>query len=355
MNINGNVTLTAGTYTAGASTNVAGNWTNNGGTFTPGTGTVNFNSTTAAQAINGTAATQTFNNITVAKTAQTLSVGGSTTTLTLNGAMTLTSGTFTAPATINIAGNWTNNASFASGSSNVTLDGAGEQLIRTGGAASKFSTLTITNTSTNCVNFVDALYADNLIAQGINKIYFAAGQTHVIYNNLRLMGPSTGHMVLTSLGSGEWSITPPANYTLSNLQVYNSRNTAGGYLNPVESDKMKTYKWGNLNGGNTFNWFQDFVDEGKVEEAVKDIQTPEPPKNEVNPETSISLDSSMVSVPEEDEDLMKKKYVSGKYRTVVIVFEGRVLVSPYDEEGVKEKEATTLTAGQKSETEGEVK
>jgi predicted outer membrane repeat protein len=60
--INGNIVLTAGTYTAGATTTVAGNWTNNGAAFTHNSGNVSFDGG-AGQTISGTAAT-VFNNFT---------------------------------------------------------------------------------------------------------------------------------------------------------------------------------------------------------------------------------------------------------------------------------------------------
>ena len=45
----------------------------------------------------------------------------------------------------------------------------------------------------------------------------------------------------------------------------------------------------------------------------------------------------------------------GRYRTVVIVFEGKVVAASYDEEGPKFEEGTVLTAGQKTSQEGEIK
>ncbi|MFH0772626.1 MAG: filamentous hemagglutinin N-terminal domain-containing protein [Candidatus Omnitrophota bacterium] len=50
-----------------------------------------------------------------------------------------------------------------------------------------------------------------------------------------------------------------------------------------------------------------------------------------------------------------KAYVVGKYRTVVIVFEGRVAVVPYDESGLRLDEKLILTTGGKISQEGEVK
>src|SRR5439155_26135052 len=95
-----NMTLTAGTFDNGtASTiNVSGDWTNNGGTFNPTTGALVFNNAAAAQNISGTAVTQSCFNLTINKAGQTLSVCGRTTTLDINGSLTITAGTFTAPA-----------------------------------------------------------------------------------------------------------------------------------------------------------------------------------------------------------------------------------------------------------------
>ncbi len=121
LNINGNYILTSGIFTAGANIFAKGNWTKNGGTFTPGTGinTVTFNGT-GAQTINGSATSQTFNNVVVAGTTV-LTASGSTTQLTTNN-LTLTSGSFTAPATLYINGNTLlNGGTFTAGTNIYTL------------------------------------------------------------------------------------------------------------------------------------------------------------------------------------------------------------------------------------------
>ncbi|MEI6750314.1 MAG: hypothetical protein WCM93_14250, partial [Bacteroidota bacterium] len=66
ITVNGNATLTSGTFTAGANTNLKGNWSNNGGAFLAGTGnsTVTFNGT-SAQTITGA---NTFNKLTINNT-----------------------------------------------------------------------------------------------------------------------------------------------------------------------------------------------------------------------------------------------------------------------------------------------
>ncbi len=169
VNLTGNVVLAGGTLRPGAGSGVPtftvrGNWTNNGGTFDGGTGTVTFDGT-AGQTINGTAASQTFNHITISKTAGTLlNTGGSTTSLTvnsltettgnftapaaldINGNFVHSAGTFTAGANITIAGNWTNNATgFGANGGTVTFDGVTQTLGGTAGTS--FGTLVIASGS----------------------------------------------------------------------------------------------------------------------------------------------------------------------------------------------------------------
>jgi hypothetical protein len=173
LNITGNLILQSGVLNAGTATsiNVTGNWTNNTGlstAFNPGVSVVVFNSTAGPQTIDGSAVNQAFNHFTVAKTGQTLSVGGSTTTLDIGGNLTINTGTFNGPATINLIGNWTNGGgTFGGGSGVVNFNGAGPQSI--GGAISTtFNNLTVNNAtglamnSNNTVNGILALTAADI-------------------------------------------------------------------------------------------------------------------------------------------------------------------------------------------------
>lgn len=105
-----------------------GDWTNNGGTFIPSTKTVTFNGS-GAQQINGTPAAQTFYDVVVAKTAgTTLSVGGSTTTLNTNN-ITMTTGNFNPPASLNLnavagGGNLTLNGGILTAGANIGIRGS---------------------------------------------------------------------------------------------------------------------------------------------------------------------------------------------------------------------------------------
>jgi len=63
LTLNGDLTLSTGTFTLGATLIVSGNWLNNGGVFNPGTGIVTLNG--SGKNIGGLNAT-TFNNLTIA-------------------------------------------------------------------------------------------------------------------------------------------------------------------------------------------------------------------------------------------------------------------------------------------------
>src|SRR4030095_16090676 len=178
--------------TNGTTMNVSGNWTNDGGTFTPNGNTVNFNGS-GAQAINGTAASQTFNNFIVNKSAGALTAGGSTTSITTNN-LTMTLGSFTAPATLDIngntlltagtltagtnitaAGNWTNNGgAFAGGAGTVTFDGGVGQTIG-GTTATTFNNLTNGNAAGLAMNFNNTV--NGILALTSSDITVAATRT----------------------------------------------------------------------------------------------------------------------------------------------------------------------------------
>lgn len=205
VNVTGNVTLSGGTLQPAISAgvpvfNVGGNWTNNGGTFTPGTGTVTFNNGSAAQVINGTVSTQTFNGITVSKSNnQTLSVGGSTTTLTLAGGLTISAGTFVAPPTLNVAGDWSNSATFThnSGLVNFNKGGGGTQLVG-GAAATPFNNVTTGNGVDFGTGAPTATVGGTLT---INNGGFVANNHPPIYNGGSTLKYNTGG----SYGAGsEW-------------------------------------------------------------------------------------------------------------------------------------------------------
>ncbi len=152
--VNGTLNIASGTYTAGANTNVGVDLTlTSGATFTHSSGTVTFTGS-GAQSINGTTASRTFYNVVIAKSGGTVSGGASVTTITvnnftqttgsfsapatmnINGNLVLSAGTYTAATNTNIAGNWTKNSgsTFTHNSGIVTMNGGSAQTI--GGSSS---------------------------------------------------------------------------------------------------------------------------------------------------------------------------------------------------------------------------
>lgn len=112
-----NVTI-SGALTAPASFNVSGNWTNNG----------TFNSGAASNIV-------TFNGATT--------IGGSATT---NFSGITISGTLNGPATLNVAGNFTNNGAFNAGTGTLVLNGGTAQSIG-GSTTTNFYNITVSKAS----------------------------------------------------------------------------------------------------------------------------------------------------------------------------------------------------------------
>jgi hypothetical protein len=120
LNVNGDLDVTSGSFTAPATTNIGGSFNGSAGVFAHNSGAVNF---TGTGTINSD---ESFNNLTV-NTAGTVTLASA---LDVNGLLTLTGGTFDVSGSnyaINLAGGWTDTGSgtFTQGAGNVTFDGTG--------------------------------------------------------------------------------------------------------------------------------------------------------------------------------------------------------------------------------------
>ncbi len=234
--ITGSVSITQGTFSCGSYTlTVPGNWTNNG-TFSGGTGTVVF-SGTGAQTISGTG-THSFYNIQLSKTAgTTLSASGvssitaqsltqttgnftAPTTLFLAGTLTLSAGTFTAGTTLNVAGDFTNNATFSSGTGTVVMNGTAAQTI-SGSATTAFRNLTVTNSSAAVAVSTNINISGTLSMSGASTVLTPAAG--VIINNSAAAGTLSGtgkvqvtRILATADFSSQYKFTTN---TLTNLTV----------------------------------------------------------------------------------------------------------------------------------------
>ena len=259
LTLSGDLTLTAGNFTAGtASTiNVAGNWTNNGGTFVPGSGTVNFNGS-GAQAINGTVVTQGFNNLSINKAANTLSVGGSTTTLDINGNFTFSAGTFAAPASTLLAGNFTEatGTTFTPGAGTVTFDGSSDQSIDGTLANKTFNHLTMNKSGgalTGAGSTTTLSLAGNMT---ISTGTFAAGTITTINvpGDWANSGAFTGGASTVNLTGNNNTQTLSGSTTFNNLTI---NHTGTGGVTAVGSTLTVTglfrVQSGSITSSSTFN------------------------------------------------------------------------------------------------------
>jgi hypothetical protein len=242
------LTLTSGTFTAGANINIDGNWTNNGGTFIPGANTVNFIGT-ANQVINGTAVAQTFNNIVVNLTAgKILSSGGSTVSITTNN-VTITTGSFTGPATLNIT---------ASAAATLTLNLAGTF---TAGLVTNITGNWTNNGGTftpgvNTVKFVGTL------AQQINGTVAAQAFYNVVVSltagQILSCGGSTVALTTNNLNITSGNFTAPATLNINKTAAASVLTLTGGIFNAGAIINI-TGNWTNnggsfIPGANTVNF-----------------------------------------------------------------------------------------------------
>ncbi|HEY1040804.1 MAG TPA: hypothetical protein VGF30_15420, partial [Bacteroidia bacterium] len=307
-----------GKFDAGAyNMDVKGDWTNNtgssgGSNFTPGTGTVIFSGSTALQYINGSPTSQTFYNIELAKSAlaKTIQVAGSITTLSAN-KLTLTSGLFIPPATmnltattgscivletngmlnngsgniINVSSDWTNNGGLCGvGSSHVKfigsknpqyINGTGTQsdfydftvqkdagtLLTTGGSITTIQTNNLVQTTGNFTAPANLYMQMGTTASlTISAGTFTAGsQTRVngnFTNNAATQNFVAGTGTITFTGTGSQSI----NGTNDTLDLYNvvvnktagTLLSAGGSVTTIKTNNV-TLTMGNFTAPATLN------------------------------------------------------------------------------------------------------
>src|SRR5262249_31057653 len=179
--------------------------------FTPGTGTVTFTSTTAGQSINGSATSQTFNNLTVNKSGQTLNTGGSTVQLDLNGTFNLSAGTFTAPATMNVAGDWTraNGTTFTVGTGIVNFNDSGARNLNGTATSQTFNNVPIAKTGCGSVTVRRSATTLGLANMTLTSGTFSNGTATTINvsgdwtNNGGTFNPASGAVVFNNAAAAQ--------------------------------------------------------------------------------------------------------------------------------------------------------
>ena len=155
---------------------------------------------------------------------------------------------------INLIGNWTNTGIFSSGRSEVTFNGSSQgQSIITGGGASAFNTLIITNSHASGITFKDALFCDtiNTIPSAPVKLLSFATikdinlDRHTIFTTFDVNG-SSGNLITLApdIPVTDWNLDAPDDSRVSFVSVNNSLQVDGKVIGALDS----------IDGGNNKNW-----------------------------------------------------------------------------------------------------
>jgi len=243
--------------------------------------------------------------------------------LDVEGVLTIASGvTFNANAkNITLCDGWDNSGTFNHGGGTVIFDGAT--------AGGVYGDTTFYNLSIEVPGKI-MYFEGDAYQEVLNVVTFKGDVNNKLYL-LREEGTT-----------GYWHIMLPA-FRASNVVEYvhveNSYNDREMYLNPPNSD-----------GSNTAFWFTP-------------SNNPDPKYDWRDPiiiiptfafaEMRISLVNNLWG-EEEEKAKWGKKYAKGKYKTVVVVFEGSVALAEYDEMGPEYKNATMVKGGEKFEKEAEI-
>ncbi|MFH0763614.1 MAG: DUF2341 domain-containing protein [Candidatus Omnitrophota bacterium] len=171
------------------------------------------------------------------------------------------------------------------------------------------------------------------------NIYFEAGYTGTVTHALTLTGSAANLIKLRSTSDGtRWNIDPQNTINVTYVDVKDSANLNGKVINPPYS----------VDSGNNVAWFS-------VPPINPDVipRIPQPPNPPVDPGNGEPPGGGPLISYERQK--YGKYYIAGKYRTVVIVYDGKVTVAPYDDNGPQYDKGKLLTAGQKAAYQGEIK
>ncbi len=252
-------------------------------------------------------------------------------------------------STVTVSGEWVNSGIFNHNNSTVVLNGD-EHLI------------------TGSTTFY------NLTKEGSGTITFEHGSTQTIEGKLTLRGEGPGaRLILKSdLDGNVWNIDVKSNsYDLAYLDVRDSRSL-GGILKVQNGLFTNCNDWTQAITESEINQsIQEVDNEGSIVSAVQNDELEGPISIGRSDDKYITITTGAVVGEEEqygfdwwkvlrfinneEEKKYKRWYRQGKYKTTVIVFEGKVVSSPYDEDGVKESKRAVLMPGDKVEQEGEVR
>ncbi len=226
--VNGNLTLSGGTFTSGIhAMSVAGTGSLVGGSYTLGSGTQTFTgllTVTSGTLAHGTGTLAANGGLTVSGG----TVVGSTGAIDVNGTFTVSNGAFTAPAasgSFTVSGSFVHSGgTFTANAGTVTLDGADQTV----SGSTTFVNLTKTVTTARTLTF-------------------PAAATQTITGTLTLQGAAGALLSLrSSLTGTQWRFDPQGTRTLDYLDVKDSNNVNGTGITTVGHHMT--------NSGNNTGW-----------------------------------------------------------------------------------------------------
>nr|HPM43351.1 hypothetical protein [Candidatus Omnitrophota bacterium] len=256
---------------------------------------------------------------------------------------------------VGLNGDVTEYGTVNAGNSDITLSGDFAVYASDAGGSNIFnaqtSTLTIGGDFTNAdqfnagtgeVIFNDANQVSHIHGTTFNDLTcttagktleFDAGATETV-NGILTLGNAAGNVVIQGAG-GQWTLDLVSG-DFSNVAFVSVRDSINAYgvrtstyADPANSSDL----------GNTVRWFSPSE------------PPPPPPPPVVNPIPDPNIDWEV----EYEEAKKKRKYPKGRYKTAVIVYEGVVVVTPYDETGEHPERAARITSGQSVTQIGEIK
>ncbi|MFC1570799.1 beta strand repeat-containing protein, partial [Candidatus Omnitrophota bacterium] len=183
--------------------------------------------------------------------------------------------------------------------------------------------------------------ADGSSAQPSGEMQVIGGDWRFESTGTKADGTANDPIEVSSQTPGtRWYVSPTGPIYLTNVVVKDSHNDNG-------SDSIVSYPApSGMDGGNNRNWFEA---EPVTPPVVIIPEPPEPPTPPGPGEVSadIAIGAGFLNLDfEEGKKKYRKWYRGGKYKTTVIVYEGKVVASPYDEDGAKYDEGVTLTNGE---------
>ena len=226
VTLNGDFTLTSGTFAPGANLIVSGNWNNNGGTFTPGTGTVTMNG--AGKYIQGSAST-TFYGLTIG-TGNNANILLGIDQITVNKTLTLSNGLLKLGAYNLVLG--ASSPAISGGSfyntNMIVADGTGQ--VRKLFTSATSYTFPIGDSSSNyspiTLNFASGTFVGGAYA-GVNVTNAKHPQNTSITNYL------TRYWTVNQSGISAFSCTVTGTYVGGDVVGQEYLQTAGEYTNSV--------------------------------------------------------------------------------------------------------------------------